>query len=485
MSNKSKTSAFWSRLSKRTVWIVLIILVLAGGGGYTYYHYVYLPAQTPAQPALQTAVVRQGDLTLSASGTGTLTPAAQATFGFRTSGQVTKINVKVGDTVEAGQIMAELDNTSQQIQYTQAKRALADLTSPYAIATAENDVATAQQAVVTATSHLAYLISPNVLYWEGEVAKAQQALTDAQSAAKSSPSTTADANVKKAQETLSYLQDKLTGAWDYWTNTYVPQNFTYHDRATGKEYVALPKDSDIALARAEVAQAQAQVVEAQNYLAALKGESVPADATGTNLNTLEDAQLALQTAEDNLKATQLIAPISGTVMSVDFNLGDAVSSGTGVTIDDLSQPYLEIFLDATDWSNIAVGYAVNVTFDALPSQTFTGKVTEVDPGLYTSGNTSAVRGIVLLDQPSSKVNLPIGSTASVDVIAAQAKNAVLVPVSALHEYAPGKYSVFVDKNGTLTVQNVEIGIKDLVNAEVKSGLQPGEMVSTGITETKQ
>jgi multidrug efflux pump subunit AcrA (membrane-fusion protein) len=147
---------------------------------------------------------------------------------------------------------------------------------------------------------------------------------------------------------------------------------------------------------------------------------------------------------------------------------------------------VQIYMDPTDWDKVVVGNTATVTFDALPNQTFTGKVTEVDPGLYTSNSTSAVQGMVLLDPPTTpEINLPIGSSASVIVIAAQAKNAVLVPVNALHEYAPGKYSVFVDQNGKLTVRNVEIGLMDLVNAEVKSGLQPGEVVSTGITETAQ
>jgi multidrug efflux pump subunit AcrA (membrane-fusion protein) len=110
----------------------------------------------------------------------------------------------------------------------------------------------------------------------------------------------------------------------------------------------------------------------------------------------------------------------------------------------------------------------------------------VDPGLYTSNNTSAVQGMVLLDPPiTPEINLPIGSSASVIVIAAQARNVVLVPVSALHEYAPGKYSVFVVQNGKLIPRNVEIGLMDLVNAEVKSGLQPGEVVSTSNTGTAQ
>ena len=142
-------------------------------------------------------------------------------------------------------------------------------------------------------------------------------------------------------------------------------------------------------------------------------------------------------------------------------------------------------MDPSDWDKVVLGNTATVTFDALPNQTFTGKVTEVDPGLYTSGNTSAVQGMVLIDPPSPSINLPIGSSASVEVISAQARNAVLVPVSALHEYAPGKYAVFVDQNGKLTVRDVEVGLMDLVNAEVKSGLQAGEAVSTGITETAQ
>jgi multidrug efflux pump subunit AcrA (membrane-fusion protein) len=147
---------------------------------------------------------------------------------------------------------------------------------------------------------------------------------------------------------------------------------------------------------------------------------------------------------------------------------------------------VQIYMDPTDWDKVVVGNTATVTFDALPNQNFTGKVTEVDPGLYTSNNTSAVQGMVLLDPPTTpEINLPIGSSASVIVIAAQAKNAVLVPVNALHEYAPGKYAVFVDQNGKLTVRYVEIGLMDLVNAEVKSGLQPGEVVSTGITATAQ
>ena len=171
-------------------------------------------------------------------------------------------------------------------------------------------------------------------------------------------------------------------------------------------------------------------------------------------------------------------------MTLDLTLGDTVSSGAIATVADLSTPTLEVYLDATDWENVKVGYDTEVTFDALPDNKYTGKVTQVDPGLYTSGNTSVVRAMVQLDQPSDGFNLPTGSTAAVDVIAGQARNAVLVPIEALHETSPGNYALFVLENGKPRLHVVEVGIQDTLYAEIKSGLQAGEMVTTGITATR-
>lgn len=90
--------------------------------------------------------------------------------------------------------------------------------------------------------------------------------------------------------------------------------------------------------------------------------------------------------------------------------------------------------------------------------------------------------MVQLDPTSA--DLLLGMGASVNVIAAQTQNAVLVPLAALHEYATGKYAVFVMRSGKLTVQLVEIGLQDLVSAEIKSGLQVGDVVSTGLLATR-
>ena len=82
-------------------------------------------------------------------------------------------------------------------------------------------------------------------------------------------------------------------------------------------------------------------------------------------------------------------------------------------------------------------------------------------------------------------DLPAGLTASVDVIGGKAENALLVPVEALRELGAGEYAVFVvNDDGSLEMRPVEVGLMDYSNAEIISGLELGEQVSTGTVEAK-
>ena len=65
-------------------------------------------------------------------------------------------------------------------------------------------------------------------------------------------------------------------------------------------------------------------------------------------------------------------------------------------------------------------------------------------------------------------------------MAGEALNALLVPVQALRELGEDQYAVFVvQPDGELEMRMVEVGLKDYVNAEIRSGLQRGEVVKTG------
>jgi multidrug efflux pump subunit AcrA (membrane-fusion protein) len=110
-------------------------------------------------------------------------------------------------------------------------------------------------------------------------------------------------------------------------------------------------------------------------------------------------------------------------------------------------------------------------------------VTLVYPELDTSSNSSLVHAIVKL-KDSIDAHLPSGTSAAVDVIGGKAEDAVLIPVEALHEIGDGKYTVFVMENGTPKLRVVQVGLQDITYAEIKSGIQAGEIVTTGIVETQ-
>jgi multidrug efflux pump subunit AcrA (membrane-fusion protein) len=411
---------------------------------------------------------------LYASGTGTLIPAADVTFGFGNSGQVALVNVKVGDKVQSGDVLAELANATVQLSYEQARRNLAEITSPASIAKAQQDLVTADENLQTVQIERNYLDGG---YSQALINNAYAEMI------------LAEANLTKAQDrfdqvaTLPVADSRYAGAYAALydaQSAYDAKNRIYVLYAG---YTATP--NDIAMADANVALAQALLDEATYYLAALTGAEVPDNATGANLAKLQEAQQSLDSAQANLNDTLLVAPISGTVMSFDIGVGDVVGSNATITIADLEQPYyLEVYLDESDWAMVQVDYAVEVIFDVIPDQIFPGKVLEVNPGLMQVGNSNAVRCIVRLDTPIKAI-MPSGTSATVDVIGGTAIQAILIPVDALRQVGDGQYTVFVMQNGEPKLRVVEVGIKDLVSAEIISGLEAGDVVTTGIVETNQ
>ena len=366
-----------------------------GSAGIYYTSTTRASATSTEETPVQTATAFQGSIVLYANGTGTLAPAREASFGFGTSGQITELNVKIGDTVEAGQVIGRIDDAEVKAAYEQAKRNLDDLTTPASFAEAEQAVAEADVAIYNAKQDLEYLISSDVYYWEGQVAAAEETLKAAQAEGGSSPTTEQKKKIDDATAALSRAQTNLEAAQLRYINEYVPDTFTYTitdtedtdgDGNTEETYVeaVAPSEAEIAAARATYQLAIETKNEAQAYLDMLNGEALPEDVPGSSLTSLVEAQTALQSAEANLNAAQLISPISGTVTDVTASVGDYVTESSIVTVADLNQPYtIDAYFDAEDWSKVQVGYETEIVFDILPDDIFTGTVTLVYPELDT------------------------------------------------------------------------------------------------------
>ncbi len=418
---------------------------------------------TPRQEAaLQTAVVRRGDLVISATGSGTLT-APEKDLGFAGSGdmRVTAVNVRTGDLVQQGDVLAEVDSTQARQDYEEAQQRVRGTdVDQQAQASALREVADAQTQLQRAKGTLEYLISPEVMYWETQITEGEDKLTAARTEIEKAPGeATAQAAADKAAAFLDFAQDKLAEAKKTYLDEYVPATFGIKEDLDVDTY-NVPSELEIRKAHLAVTDAEKGLADSQELYDALKTGSIPEDTTNAALLQIKKAQEQMRDARANLDGSQIVAPFSGTVMSVSVTGGDVVSgessstssaanaatstdpfavllnSGSDTTsssssdetlsassvmvLADTSEPYLEVYWSESDWPLLKVGGAVQITFDDRKDKAFTGRITEIDRQLSTSSGSSTIRGEVSLDSPLGELALPVGASASVEAIAERA-----------------------------------------------------------------
>lgn len=426
----SHTKSISARSGKRT-WAILSILIVALAGGYAFYTYQYLPSQTTTtETPLQTAKVRTGDLVITASGAGTVIPAAQVDLGFRSGGALSELNVSIGDAVTVDQVLARLEANLQAEADFQA------LFDEESAAQAELVLANAHTALYNAENAMIYFIGSDAWYWEEQMEK--EGATEAE--------------VEAARAKRDYFLSLI--------------------------YIG---DADLALARANLESARVALQDAQTALeivqAGPEALTQPLVAIGPQTAKLEQARLAME-------STRLTAPFDGTVTSLNAVAGQTVGTSPILSIATTQDLLVRFYLDETDVDKVAVGNRVTFTFDAYPDQPMEGEVVGVEPALKTVDGTPVV--VVWAKLPlETEATILSGMTVDVEVIAGEARGALLVPIQALRELSPGSYAVFVvGEDGQLKLTPVEVGLRDFASAEILSGLSAGDVVSTGTVETK-
>ncbi len=448
------------------VTILALAAIAATAGGWYYAHYAQ--AQTVnEEETIQTATVRRGNLIVVAGGTGTLIPNREVDLSFSSGGLLSEVLVEMGDEVQAGDVLARLESTDAQSQVAQAEidlrlaeLQLADLTGAPDAA----DVAAAQFQLTSAQEALEDLLNgpsaQEIIIAQADLATAEKELQQAQS----------------AYDKVSWRPDAASSsqAMDLWSAT------AAYDKARANYEIAVAGPS-----QEEIAAAQANVASAQSNLDSLLDGATAEDVETAQLN-VEQARRNLESAQMELEEAALTAPFAGTVTSVEASAGEMVGTSAVVTLADLSEPLVELYLDETDLDLIAVGYEVQMLFDALPDYTFTGHVVRVDPVLVEMEGAPTIQAVATLENADGNPHwpLPAGLNASVEVIAGRAENALLVPVEALRQLAPGQYAVFVMVDGEPQMRQVEVGLMDYAYAEIISGLQQGDEVSTGVVATE-
>jgi RND family efflux transporter MFP subunit len=454
---------------KRAFWIGLIVLLaLVAGGGYAYYGYVYRPGQEVVGQTITTAQVRRGDLVVSVGGAGTLSPASEIDLGFQSEGYLDEVLVEVGDEVQEGDLLARLE------------------TDDLALAVAEADIK-ARLAQLDLDGVLEEPTDAELADASAAVRSAQTLLTVAQYTYDTALNSDLDSAVRSRNieyqwyadqywelENNSAKQSRLEDAWDDQASA----EWQFNEVLRQAEMEGLDAGN-------QVDQAQNRVYQAQEKLESLQEGSDENTVLRAELKA-DQAALALDEARDDLAAAELRAPFGGTVVDVKAIPGEHVGTAAFITLVNLEEPLLQFWVEESDMSGVAVGNRVEIIFEALPDDTFAGVIARVDPALVTVDGTLAVQAWASVDVTSAPVNLLGGMNAEVEVISAEARDALLVPIQALRELGPDQYAVFVvQPDGEMALRLVEVGLVDFVNAEITSGLELGEIVSTGVEESTE
>jgi HlyD family secretion protein len=529
---------------------LLIVVAIGGFTFYQVGGFQGAPDQaagdTSAAP--QEAVARRGNLTVTTSGTGSLVPASQIDLGFSQGGLLTAVDVAPGDFVKAGDRLARLqvDKSAAQLSADVAAAQLALVTAQQKLddlfTAAQVQTAQAQVDLQQAQYDLEDLTASNNL----AQAQAQQAVAQAKQAVQqdqmdlyilnSKPSAaaiqTAQASLLFKEKDLQATQDQIAkleyqiksasdkklrdGLKHQLLNLNVKlaqQREDYTQRLYNFQHMSDPPDPvDVAAAQAKLQASQAQLDAAQRSLADLQAGATDGQLAvaqvkvkeaqekwdrvqdGPDTQELELAQVQLAKAQAQLAVAKqeqqnldLVAPSDGRVLSVDAVPGDRISSGSLLTLADVSALYVQTNMDETDLPNLKVGQSATVTFDALSGQSFQGQIVSIAPSLANLRGASAVRLQVQLDQGTAQKlqASPLGLNASVEVVVGQVTGAVIVPLEALQQQADGSDAVYVIRDGQPQLQAVKVGLTDYVSAAITSGLDPGETVLLGSPQTAE
>src|SRR5215471_8545437 len=284
-----------------------------------------------------------------------------------------------------------------------------------------------------------------------------------------------------------------------------------------KDQLMAKQDYDAKKSAYEVAQA----VSAQDEATVAQSRAQVDSANGH----IGQSRAGLTRVTDVLSKTAYRAPFDGVVTNLPVHEGETVVMGiqnspgsTLMTVSDMGVVTAEVHVDETDIVNIANGQSAEVTIDAMPGQTFKGKVTQIgdnaivrSTGLSTSQSTASsqeakdFKVVITLENPPKTARPGLSATAKITT--GSAHNVLTIPIQALTIRDKKDLEEKKDKKGGKTVaasgpppkkesqdiqgvfvvtkakkaefREVKTGLTGTTDIEVKSGLEENDEIITG------
>jgi len=468
----------------------------------------------------QLVTVQRGGLIIDITAVGNLAFAYEEELTFEVSGTVGEVLVEVGDSVEEGQVLAELDDTSiislqkaviqARINLENAEENLEKAEDPYTeldVAQAEAAVANAKVALEAAQEALEEAECP---YTESDIAQAELAVINAEIA------------LDKAQDDLERARER------YVRNRTVPEWAQDYEQKQKElavaEFDLAEAEDDLADMKAgadlleveqkqkQLAVVQANLKEAEDDLAEMLG-SVDSLEVELKQSEVASAQAVLDEAIERLEMATMVAPFAGIVTSVNVEAGEAVDANQVVIeLVDPTKFEADILVNEIDIFNIQLGAEATIQVDAMPGINLPAKVTHISPmatiqaGVVNYKVRVEIESLETVMQERQEGGMPLppgdgllpmmledfqlreGLTVTVSIIVDERSDVLLVPNAVIIRQERETY-VQVLKDGVIEQRSIITGISNWQYTEIVEGLSEGEKVvipeTTTTTSTTQ
>lgn len=217
-------------------------------------------------------------------------------------------------------------------------------------------------------------------------------------------------------------------------------------------------ESQLAVSRARVSEARAQVAQ---------------------------AKAATDRASEDLANSTLRAPIRGTVLSRDVEIGSPVSSilnlganaSLVMTLGDIDEVFVRGKVDEADIGRVQHGQLARIRVETFKDKVFTGKVTKISPMGTEKDNVTSFEVRVSIDNPGNE--LKANMTANAEIVLEEHPNSLLVPEAAVTYDARRQASVDVVDPAAAQGRRritVRLGVGNGTKIQVLEGLKAGDKV---------
>ena len=452
---------------KKTIYIILALAGIVTVAAILYLTLSPDSSPTPVSDDTDSVQIDLSPMSDIVGATGTVRSGQSAILNWKTSGLVEDTYKQVGDLVQFGDVLAELDPASlppldilAQAELVAAQKALDNLLeSETQAALAYQSLEAAQQALDDASNPIIDQTSANQA-----VAEANKSVADADRRLKILTSPVSQSTLDQAQANLVLKQkklddnqqmiDRIQKKLDKRDDQYMPweSRKRYRQIMDGLELqhtkmlidyenslqryqdlLSPPDPTELALVEAELLDAQAELNEAQRHLLRIQSGTSPADLAllearladakreyervkdGPTPQDISAVQARVTAAQATLGNAKLTAPFNGTITEVFSQPNDQVSFGTpAFRLDDLSSLSVDVGVSEIDINLVEVGQPVTLTFDAILAKEYQGRVVEVSPvGITAQGIVDFMVKAEILDADAS---IRPGMTAAVEII---------------------------------------------------------------------